>query len=161
MICHLMIRNLKIFFVVAIVVVIVGIALKASHIFAVKEEPHFVCGTCEEEMHPRERKNVAVATEDRHGEMLFMKYCSSCHNVSTKKSTGPGLLGVLSRIPSKDWAYGFISNADSVIKSGDEYATRIFEENGKAHQPIFRNTLTHQDIDAILLYCDHSDCVSP
>jgi mono/diheme cytochrome c family protein len=83
------------------------------------------------------------------GEALFRRNCAACHNASSKKSTGPGLMGVLDRIPGKKWAYAFVRNADSVIKSGDPYANKIYRENNKINHTKFPN-LTNEEIDAIL-----------
>jgi hypothetical protein len=86
------------------------------------------------------------------GKALFHTYCATCHNASAVRSTGPGLQGVLDRIPSREWAYIWVRNSDSLIKSGDGYASKVFESNGKIHQPGFPN-LTNQEVDAILDYC--------
>jgi cytochrome c2 len=85
------------------------------------------------------------------GEELFRRNCSPCHNASSKPSTGPGLMEVLGRIPSREWAYAFVRNADSVIKSGDAYANAIYRQYHKSRQPKFPK-LTNKEIDAILDY---------
>ncbi len=94
---------------------------------------------------------------DSEGSTLFNAKCSSCHNASSRASTGPGLMNVLNRIPGGDWKYHFIRNADSVIKSGDGYAVAKFEEYNRIQHTRFPN-LKNEEIDAILEYCNASPC---
>lgn len=97
--------------------------------------------------------NISSASAQT-GEELFNSKCASCHNASSKKSTGPGLMGILSRIPSADWAHAWVHNSSSVLASGDSYAQKIFNENNKTPMTIFGNQLTDAQIDAILAYAD-------
>jgi cytochrome c2 len=115
-----------------------------------EKEKKFVCGTCEDQM-----RNLDTVKESKNlmGKALFKANCASCHNASQVKSIGPGLSGVLDRIPTGDWKYHFIRNADSVIKSGDAYANAKFEEYNKSIQTPFPN-LTNAQIDSILDYCN-------
>src|SRR5665213_2180071 len=85
------------------------------------------------------------------GKALFHAKCASCHNRSYAKSTGPGLLGVLDRLPSKDWAHAWVHNNSSLRASGDSYANQIFKTYG-SQMTIFGNQVTDADIDAILDY---------
>lgn len=84
------------------------------------------------------------------GKALFQANCASCHH-PIKKSTGPALQGVESRVPSKDWLYKWIKNSAAVIASGDAYANQIYTEYNKTAMTAFPN-LSNEDIDAILLY---------
>ena len=121
-----------------------------------KEDKPFRCATCDDEM----SKNEMADTAHSKGRILFMAKCSSCHNASTKKSAGPGLACVLSRIPSRNWAYAFVRNADSMIKSGDAYSVKIYNENSHAVQTQFPD-LSREEIDEILDYCNNgSGCVT-
>ena len=58
------------------------------------------------------------------GEALFKANCTSCHAVK-EKVIGPALMGVSKRRP-EDWLIKWIKNSQAVIKSGDEYAVKIF-----------------------------------
>ena len=111
-----------------------------------EKEKKFVCGTCEEQIH-----NIDTVKKSKNelGKMLFKVHCASCHNASEVRATGPGLHGVIDRIPGGDWKYHFIRNADSVIKSGDAYANAIFEEYNKTPHTRFPD-LSNEEIDAIL-----------
>jgi|GEM_PF-1473333 len=87
------------------------------------------------------------------GEKLFKRNCSTCHIAHThQKLTGPGLLGIEDRAPKGDWLIRYIMNSEKLIKSGDKYANKIYEENGKGAMTVFEATLTEKDIKAILSY---------
>ncbi|MCE3228040.1 MAG: hypothetical protein K0S32_2591, partial [Bacteroidetes bacterium] len=96
------------------------------------------------------------ATNNRpilNGETLFRMNCSTCHSANTdKKLTGPGLKGVMNRVPKGDWMKKWILNNEKVIKSGDAYANKIFNENGKATMSVFEGQLTERDVDEIIAY---------
>jgi cytochrome c2 len=85
------------------------------------------------------------------GEKLFKVNCASCHTVTSKKLTGPGLQDVDLRIPNREWAYKWVQNSTEVIKSGDTYANKIFQEYAGSVMTPFP-ALSNQDIDAILDY---------
>ncbi|MCC7051596.1 MAG: c-type cytochrome [Bacteroidia bacterium] len=85
------------------------------------------------------------------GEKLFKQSCSSCHSIGTNKVVGPGLSGVESRWSDKALLHKWIHNSAEVLKSGDAYANKMFEENGKVPMTAFPD-LKDSDIDAILDY---------
>ena len=114
-----------------------------------KDEPKFVCGTCENEM--KNPKHHSAIIHDS----LFMRYCSSCHYANDRRSTGPGLQGILLRIPSLDWVHSFIHDPNSMIKSGDAYSVKIFNENNHCSHPGFPE-LTDEQIDRILSLCNNN-----
>lgn len=64
------------------------------------------------------------------GQTLFDANCKACHRVKTKL-IGPALAGVYDRAPSLDWIKNFVRNSSKVIASGDEYANKVYAENGK------------------------------
>jgi len=90
----------------------------------------------------------AIAAPD--GKALFQSNCAQCHN-PLKKSTGPALQGVDGRVPSKDWLYNWVHNSTKVVESGDAYANKIFNENGKTVMTPFPG-LKNEEIDAIITY---------
>jgi cytochrome c2 len=85
------------------------------------------------------------------GKALFKGNCASCHNASSKKSTGPGLMGVLDRIPSKDWAHDWVHDNNALRAKGDAYANNIFKQFSGSPMSTFPK-LTNEEIDAILDY---------
>ena len=70
------------------------------------------------------------------GKALFNSNCASCHKLD-KKMTGPALRNVEARLLEdegldRDWLYKWIRNSSSLIKSGDDYANRIYLEYNRA-----------------------------
>ena len=83
--------------------------------------------------------SVFAQASAEQGEKIFKQNCTSCHSIGTTKVVGPGLKDVLKRVPSEDWLKTWIKNSSAVIKSGDAYAKKIYEENNKAAMSSFDN----------------------
>lgn len=83
------------------------------------------------------------------GKALFKTNCSSCHTPTDKPGTGPGLKGVLDRIPGGDWRYNWVHNPAAMIKSGDAYAASLYPAQFKTIMNSFPQ-LKNDEIDAIL-----------
>ncbi|MVM40130.1 c-type cytochrome [Spirosoma sp. HMF3257] len=90
------------------------------------------------------------------GKTLFTNNCAQCHAVSGEKVVGPGLKGIESRAPSRDWLHKWIRNSSAVIATGDAYANQVFNANGKVQMSSFPS-LTDADIDGILAYIDQAN----
>lgn len=84
------------------------------------------------------------------GQKLFRQNCAVCHALTTTPIVGPGLTGVMSRVPSKEWMHKWIKNADAMKKSGDPYATKIDKEN-TGTMTVF-SFLSDDQVDAIIDY---------
>lgn len=84
------------------------------------------------------------------GEKIFKQNCAVCHSLGKNKLTGPGLEGVMTRVPSEDWLLKWIKNNKAVIASGDAYANKVFNENNKADMTVFASTLSDDDIKAVI-----------
>ena len=84
------------------------------------------------------------------GKALFSANCASCHAVN-KKLTGPALAGVEDRWPDKQNLYAWIKNSAAFLKTGDPYATNLYNEYNKVAMNNFPG-LSDADIDAILAY---------
>ncbi len=89
------------------------------------------------------------------GKSLFNQNCAACHSL-TRKMTGPALAKVESRLLEdegldREWLYSWIKNGPGMIKSGDAYANKVYEEYGQAAMNAFP-TLSNTDIDDILAY---------
>ncbi|MEZ4944575.1 MAG: c-type cytochrome [Cyclobacteriaceae bacterium] len=91
--------------------------------------------------------DAGVITE---GETLFNANCKACHRVK-QKLIGPALAGVQDRVPSIDWIKEFVRNSSKVIASGDEYANKVYEENGKTLMTAF-TSFSDDQIMSILAY---------
>ena len=86
------------------------------------------------------------------GAKLFKQNCAVCHALTDQKLTGPGLAGVFDRAPKGDWLNRWVLNNEKLIKSGDAYANKIYNDYGKAAMTVFEGQLTDKDVDAILAY---------
>jgi cytochrome c2 len=64
------------------------------------------------------------------GKALFNANCAACHKLDAKM-TGPALRGVTER-QSNEWLHVWIKNSQAMVKSGDAYAVKIFEEYNKS-----------------------------
>lgn len=84
------------------------------------------------------------------GKALFSQNCASCHAVN-KKLTGPALAGVEDRWSEKKNLYAWIKNSAAYLKTGDPYATKLYNEYNKIAMNSFPG-LADKDIDAILAY---------
>ncbi len=89
------------------------------------------------------------------GKSLFQQNCAACHALN-RKMTGPALANVESRLEEeegldKEWLYAWIKNSPGMIKAGDPYAVKIYNEYNQAAMTAFP-TLSNTDIDDILAY---------
>ena len=96
------------------------------------------------------------------GAKLFKANCTTCHTMTDQKLTGPGLKDVFSRIPKDpEWLKKWITNSSAMIKSGDPYAVKIFNENTKSAMTVFDGILSAEDIDAIIGYLKNPPAEGP
>lgn len=91
---------------------------------------------------------VAYGQQDE-GEKLFKGVCVACHTVNQGKLIGPDLADVHKRRPM-EWILKFVKSSQSVIKSGDPYATALFEEHNNMIMP--DNNYTDAQIMSIINY---------
>jgi len=115
---------------------------------------------------PEATQNTQEATDDsssagielkgdpEKGADLFKQNCTACHTLD-QKLVGPPLGGIVEKITqdgqSMEWIHQWIKNSQALVKSGDPYAKKIFEENGSVVMTPFPN-LSEADIDDILAY---------
>ena len=63
------------------------------------------------------------------GQKIFFKVCVQCHTLKSKnQASGPGLQGVMDRVPSEDWVLDWLKNPEAMIESGNAYARSIADE---------------------------------
>lgn len=88
------------------------------------------------------------------GKQLFNQNCAACHALD-RQMTGPALGNIEEKIEEegldRQWIYNWVHNSPSVIKSGDAYANKIFNEFGQTSMTPFPQ-LSEADIDNILAY---------
>ncbi|MCF7559277.1 c-type cytochrome [Sabulilitoribacter multivorans] len=98
------------------------------------------------------------------GKSLFNANCAACHQLD-KKMTGPALRNVEQRLADDEgldraWIYAWIRNSAGVIKSGDAYANKIYNEYGGAAMTPMPQ-LSDQDICDILAYTAEEKATPP
>jgi len=91
------------------------------------------------------------------GEPLFKNNCAQCHAVNDKV-VGPALAGIDKR-RSIMWLIPWVKNSSKVIASGDEYAVKLFEENGKQQMPAFPQ-LSDGEIKSIVAWVTSQNAMS-
>jgi mono/diheme cytochrome c family protein len=85
------------------------------------------------------------------GAKLFKQNCAVCHASHTdQKLTGPGLKGIFDRAPKGDWLKNWILNSEKLIKGGDAYANKIYNDNSKAAMTVFEGQLSDADVNSII-----------
>ncbi|MCB4799868.1 c-type cytochrome [Neotamlana laminarinivorans] len=98
------------------------------------------------------------------GKSLFNANCAACHQLD-KKMTGPALRKVEQRLSDeqgldREWIHAWVRNSSGVIKSGDAYANKIYNEYGGAAMTAFPQ-LSDDDINNILAYTAEEKAVPP
>ena len=98
------------------------------------------------------------------GKALFNANCAACHQLD-KKMTGPALRNVETRLYEdegldREWLYAWIRNSSALIKSGDDYANRIYNEYNGAAMTAYPQ-FSDQDISNILAYTAEEKATPP
>jgi len=101
--------------------------------------------------------SAAEASAIAAGDALFKANCAQCHAVN-EKVVGPALAGITKR-RSISWLIPWIKNSAKVVTSGDVYAVKLFEDNGKQQMPSFPQ-LSEKDIKDIIAYVSQQQGVS-
>lgn len=83
------------------------------------------------------------------GESLFKSTCAACHKITNNKFIGPGLANVHEK-RSLEWFKKFVTSSQSLIKSGDAEAIKIFEAYNKIIMP--DQPFTDAELNAIYEY---------
>jgi mono/diheme cytochrome c family protein len=104
---------------------------------------------------------ASFAQSVEEGEKLFKQNCASCHHVDARKAVGPGLAGVFDRVPqpAEDWLIRWIKNSQALVKAGDAYAVKIFEEYNKSVMPA--QALSDDQIKSVLAYIQNPPVKGP
>ena len=89
-----------------------------------------------------------VSAQD--GEKIFKDNCAVCHSLTDAVVTGPGLQGVMKRVPSEDWMLKWIKNNVALTASGEKYAVKIsaFDQSVMTTFP----SMPDGDIKAVIEY---------
>lgn len=83
------------------------------------------------------------------GEKTFKASCSACHSIGKGKIVGPDLKDVSTR-RKEPWLIKFIRSSQTVVKSGDPVAVKLFNDHNKIPMP--DQNLTDAQIKDVLAY---------
>ncbi len=83
------------------------------------------------------------------GAALFKAQCAQCHSTGANKVIGPGLKDVHTR-RNEEWLIKWTKNSQAVIKSGDEYAVKLYNAYNQTAMPSF--ALADDEIKSIFAY---------
>lgn len=89
-------------------------------------------------------------------ELLFKRNCAACHRADSKAMVGPGLAGVLDRVPSTEWFVKFVQSPAKMIASGDPYANSI-----KNYSPSMMTDFSFLSEAEILAILDYVNTYTP
>jgi mono/diheme cytochrome c family protein len=92
------------------------------------------------------------------GDALFKANCTQCHAVN-EKVVGPALAGITKR-RTASWVVSWVHNPAKVIASGDDYAVKLFDDNGKQQMPSFPQ-LSEKDIKSIVAWIESQQGSTP
>jgi len=84
------------------------------------------------------------------GMKLFKTHCTSCHAME-KILTGPALMGIAERAPSKAFIEDILINPKDAVKKYS-YATALSKSYGDGAHISFAKTLTHKDVADIITF---------
>ncbi len=98
------------------------------------------------------------------GKSLYNTQCAACHKLDAKM-TGPALRNVEQRLSDEQgldraWLTAWIRNSAGLIKSGDAYANKIYNEYNQSPMTAFPQ-LSDQDISDILAYTAEPPAPAP
>lgn len=80
---------------------------------------------------------------------LFTTHCAACHTIGKGRLVGPDLKNI-NQLKDHTWLVSFIKSSQSMIKSGDADAVKIFNEYNKLLMP--DPTISETEIEEVLNY---------
>lgn len=89
------------------------------------------------------------------GSRLFNGDCAVCHSLGKNKKVGPGLAGVMNRVPNEEWLFKYIKNNELLEKQGDPYTLKIKQHDAVA-MPVYAS-LSYEQIKSIIDYIKQMD----
>jgi len=100
----------------------------------------------------------AHAADAVKGKEIFTNNCTSCHMLGSVL-VGPDLTGVKSRWKDEAKLIAFVKNSQEVVKSGDSYASALFDKMNKVIMP--PQPLTDDEIKDALEYANAGSSPQP
>lgn len=97
--------------------------------------------------------SLKAEVDPKVGFKLFKDNCKRCHYATDQKFTGPGLAGSRARWNNDEAKLiQWVKNSSSLIKAGDAYAVKLYNEFGQQQMPAFG--LSDDEIRSIFAYID-------
>jgi mono/diheme cytochrome c family protein len=123
----------------------------ASDAIAEQQAPEaFGCGTISElRTDSITLASFVASPEEKAGDALFRANCAQCHAVNNQV-VGPALANIKKR-RRINWVVSWVHNSAKVVASGDEYAVKLFNDNGQQQMPSFPE-LSSKDIENIVAW---------
>ena len=85
------------------------------------------------------------------GEKLYQEHdCNTCHKIN-QELVGPALAGINERRPT-DWLVKWIQHSQELVKAGDDYAVKIFNEYNQTIMP--PAAVNEKEVKSILAYIE-------
>lgn len=91
----------------------------------------------------------SLAMAQPNGEAIFKANCTACHVTGEDVVVGPGLKNVHKKY-KEEWLLKWIRNSQSLIKTGDAQAVKIYEQFNKVAMPAFN--LSDDEIKSVIAY---------
>ena len=92
---------------------------------------------------------LGISLKAQDGESIFKTTCAACHKVTSQRLVGPGLANIHEK-RTKEWFKKFVKSSQSLIKSGDADALKVFEDNNRIIMP--DQALSDSELDALFNY---------
>jgi len=92
---------------------------------------------------------IGFSVQAQSGERIFKATCVACHKLSNQKFVGPGLANIHEK-RTREWFNKFVRSSQTLIKSGDAEAIKIFEEYNQLIMP--DNVISDADLNALYEY---------
>ncbi len=68
------------------------------------------------------------------GEKIFLSVCRACHTIGQGRLVGPDLANIQNKL-EEGWIIKFVKSSQTMVKSGDKEAVKIFNEFNKMIMP--------------------------
>jgi cytochrome c551/c552 len=87
--------------------------------------------------------------EAQEGERIFNATCAACHKISNQRLVGPGLANIHKK-RSKEWFVKFVKSSQTLIKSGDVEAVKVFKEYNQLIMP--DHVISNTELNSLFEY---------
>ncbi|MES2555071.1 MAG: c-type cytochrome [Bacteroidota bacterium] len=90
--------------------------------------------------------------ENDQSPIYFKANCISCHML-TRRAIGPPLIGMMDRLPGREWLKSYIMDERSLLKSRDTTALRISKQS--SFEPFHQfSSLTDDALDELIRFTE-------